>query len=178
MAWLIVIAVVAVVVFLVCGTKKGGQDQGEAIGHQMSDFACGMTWPEPKVDNLWDSLDFFVRLAEVHSERQTFDTTSVGLLLHVEDSDDHRKGEFRINYFDFESAQRRFGNEIPHLKGKLRDFDGRSYEGFEPNSTAFIYSPEKICEIVSDEAPHAQFQVFRGHADGTLCINFSFSARG
>ena len=88
-------------------------------------------------------MDYFVRLAEIQSGRVNFDLTVVNLVLYVEDKYNHKKGDFKISYFDFEWAQGRFASEIPYLKDVLKDFDGHSFEGSDPQTTALIYSPEK-----------------------------------
>lgn len=175
---LIVIAIVLCAVFYVL-SRSSNNNSAPSEAQKPNDYAYGMAWPKPNKDDLWDSLDYFVRLAEIQSGQVNFDLTVVNLVLYVEDKYNHKKGDFKISYFDFEWAQGRFANEIPYLKDVLKNFDGHSFEGSDPETTALIYSPEKIHEIVTHEAPHAQLgNVFRGSADGTLCIGFSFPARG
>lgn len=184
MGVIIVAIVIAITIFIIVKKtfaqvecKNATSSNANAVSENCSnDFAYGRSWSKPSTNSLWDSLDYFVHLAEVQSGHIHCDLTSVNLVLHVEDKCNHKKGDFVISYFDFE----RVPNEIPYLND-VKDFCGckSGFKGFDPQTTALNLSLEKIHELVMEEAPHAQMtHVSRGLGDGTLCISFSFPARG
>lgn len=181
--WIIIIlVVVAVLAFAFKGRNETTPSTTQNPHHtnkqaSIDPNAYNMSWPKPCPDNLWDTLDYFVRLAEVQSSLST-DTTVVSLTLHMKNYYNNRRGQFTLDYFDFESAQRVYGKRIPYLQDEFGSYDGHGYEVYDPTSTILKFTPNKVFEIVQEEAPHATLgNVYNAEKEGVIMISFVFPSR-
>lgn len=139
--------------------------------------AYNMSWPKPSPYNLWDTLDYFVRLAEVQSSLST-DTTVVSLDICTKDYNNKQRGQFTLRYFDFDQAKGVYGNRIPYLLDVLKNYDGSDYEVYDPTSTILNFTPNRVFEIVKEEAPHATLgNVYNAEKEGVIMISFVFPSR-
>ena len=177
MLLILIILAIIVIVYLILSKKHPTAETPAAP----SEYTYGYAWPKPNADNLWDTLDFFTRLAEVQSSMTSYDLTTVSVVIHTEDSDSdtYKRGTFSISFFDFERAQNFFKNKIPYIGTELvSDDDIYEYKGYDPNSTILIHSPEKIYEIIKNDTPHAVLSSTNYYSgDHTLCMRFTYPAR-